>query len=82
MVVNYLMGKNWSLRVSRLDEIGMSQIAIYLLCIKDNFSVLIRHLERVGMVHIVSISKGSSSIHHSKSSHWLPYRCNIPSWNG
>ena len=41
----------------------MSQIAIYLLCIKDNFSVLIRHLGRVGMVYIVSISKGSSSQH-------------------
>ena len=42
----------------------MSQIAIYLLCIKDNFSLLIRHLGRVGMVYnIVSISKASSSQH-------------------
>ena len=41
----------------------MSQIAIYLLCLKDNFSVLIQHLGRVGMVYIVSISKGSSSQH-------------------
>ena len=42
---------------------GMSQIAIYLLCIKDNLSVLIQHLGRVGMVYIESISKGSSGQH-------------------